>query len=174
MAPDFNISDSKGAEKRFFCRSMIGVHIGQLPCVSCRGHPLATRDQRTLLELISLRLFSSRKCIVPSSAWLCCVFLGDSDIKVQWSEAFDFYSGGWHCDDLCYHPCSWSPPRHWLMVQCSTQQVTLGRSLRLQHISSCIASSLSIHAYAFLMTDDWGRYLCSMRIPIIIHSRGNS
>lgn len=53
-----------GEEERSFCCSMTEVHIGQLPCVGCRGHPLATRDQCTLLELFLLCIFSMRKALL--------------------------------------------------------------------------------------------------------------
>lgn len=43
---------------------------------------LVTRDQWTLSELILLFHFPVSKNIVPSNAWLCCVFFGYCDSKM--------------------------------------------------------------------------------------------
>lgn len=89
----FTISSSVEEGLGSFCRGTRGVHIGQLPRVSCtcpKGRPLAMRDQHPLLELILLCLFSVWvKSIVPSGTWLCCVFLGNSNTKMQWAEVFE-------------------------------------------------------------------------------------
>lgn len=57
---------SEEVSTSFYCNTR-GVHIGQLPWVSCQGHPVAMRDWRRLLELILFSLPYVSKSLVPSS-----------------------------------------------------------------------------------------------------------
>lgn len=57
--------------------------------------------------------------VVPSIVWLCLTFLDNSDTKMQWTEVFELRgAGGCHCNDLCYPPCSWSPPLTFITNTC--------------------------------------------------------
>lgn len=45
---------------------------------------------------LALCLLYVSKSVVPSSAWLCCIFLGDFDTKMQWAEGFELWLAvGW-------------------------------------------------------------------------------
>ena len=58
----------------------LGGRLGQWMCIWVL---LVMRDQWTLSELILLCHFPVSKGIVPCNAWLCCVFLGCCDAKMQ-------------------------------------------------------------------------------------------
>lgn len=81
----------------------------------CRGHLLAliaVRDPCTPLELILLLPFSLyvSKSVVPFTAALCCVFLGNSYQDAVGRSVWPSLPGGGQFDGLCYPPWSWSPP----------------------------------------------------------------
>lgn len=52
------------------------------------GKTLATADWCPLLKLVFLCLFCLWRKYCSSNVWLCCVFLGNSDTKMQWAEVF--------------------------------------------------------------------------------------
>lgn len=107
---------------RSFCWDMRAVHIGQLLCVCFQGHPLVMRDLRTPLELILFCLFSMWIKALFHQCLLFCAFLGDSDTKMPGTSI----PGGYHCDDLCCFPCSWSPTLALVTsTWCSAQYKTL-------------------------------------------------
>lgn len=107
---------------RSFCWGMRAVHIGQLLCVCFQGHPLVMRDLRTPLELILFCLFSMWIKALFHQCLLYCAFLGDSHTKMPGTSI----PGGYHCDDLCCFPCSWSPTLALVTsTWCSAQYKTL-------------------------------------------------
>lgn len=88
-----------------FCYST-RMHTGQLPYVSCWGHLPAIRDQYTFLELILFCLFSVVTSSIGRLYFHWCIWCQDREGRSVCASIHN----GWHCDDLFYLPCSWSPP----------------------------------------------------------------
>lgn len=92
-APSFHHFRLHGGGQDPSAAAQEGVH-RPVPCVGCLRDLLALRDWHLLLKLILLCPLS-KYLIVPSGAWLCCVFLGNSDINTQWAEVFGVLLWGW-------------------------------------------------------------------------------
>lgn len=101
MAPAFNVSDSV----REVGSSPSAAH---RPITLCQlqGHPLAWGTNAHYWRW-SCPVSLCKKALFHLV--LVHAFLGDSNTKMQWTEVLTSIPSGWHCDDLCYPPHSWSP-----------------------------------------------------------------
>lgn len=75
-------------EERPFCCNRRWVLIGQLPhCMLPRAstnHDVPTQNIGSYLALSPLCV--SKSIVYLVVAWLCCVFLGNTDAKIQWAK----------------------------------------------------------------------------------------
>lgn len=95
----FRVSDSPREEKGSWSCCPTALH-GLL------GHSPALRDERALFQQIFLSLLCVGKMFRPVLDYT--VFSLATPIqKCLWTST---PAAGWHCDDLCSPPCSWSPP----------------------------------------------------------------
>lgn len=71
------------------------------PCLPGWERGLASPEGPGHTNEADLSLFLCKQSTVPSSAWLCCcIFLGNSNIKIQWTGVFKVLSWRW-CMVFC-------------------------------------------------------------------------
>ena len=113
MAPAFSISDSleagsrkevlllqheRGGRRPTALRQLPGAPTSHEGPEHSTGADLAL----SLLHVRKILFHLALDCVVFSSVTAIPGFSGQK----RWTPS----PGGWHCDDLCYHLCGWSPP----------------------------------------------------------------
>ena len=113
--PQLSVSQTswKLGGERSLCCSMRGVCIGQLPCVqlTARAHtshegPVHTAGVDLALSLLHVKKKKLFHLVLDHVVLSSVTLIPGCSGHKCWTSL----SGGWHHDDLCYHPHSWSPP----------------------------------------------------------------
>ena len=108
--PQLSVSQTswKLGGERSLCCSMKGVCIGQLPCVqlTARAHTSHEGPVHTALSLLHVKKKISFHLVLDHVVLSSVTLIPGCSGHKCWTSL----SGGWHHDDLCYHPHSWSPP----------------------------------------------------------------